>query len=74
MYEVSTVSLEGIWEEVPGGAKAEVWGKSVEAFLNGRWEKGWEIVHMFCVGGSGQDAVLQKLVVVWKLRGRRVTA
>ncbi len=73
MYEVSVVSLEGILEEIPGSKGAETWEKSIEAFMNGRWEKGWEMVQMFGIGHK-QDAVLQKLVVIWKLRARQVKA
>jgi hypothetical protein len=71
MYEVTTVSLQAILEERPKGNK-EIWKESVEVFLNQQWEKGREIVQMFCVG-QGQDAIMQNLVIVWQLRAKKVT-
>jgi hypothetical protein len=71
MYEVTAVLLQGILEEKPKGNK-EVWEKSVEAFLNQRWEKGWEIAQMFPVG-QGQDVMQQNLVIVWQSRDKKVT-
>lgn len=65
MYEVSVISLQGILE-----GSQELWKKNVDNILNRRWNEGWEIMQMFCVG-QNLDATRQTLLIVWRLRAKK---
>jgi len=65
MYEVSIISLQGILE-----GSQEQWKKNVDALLDKRWNEGWEIMQMFCVG-QNLDATRQNLLIIWRLRAKK---
>jgi hypothetical protein len=65
MYEVSVISLQGILE-----GSQEVWKKSVDALLDKRWNEGWEIMQIFCVG-QNLDSARQSLLIIWRLRQKK---
>jgi len=65
MYEVSIISLQGILE-----GSQEQWKKNVDAVLDKRWNEGWEIMQMFCVG-QNLDATRQNLLIIWRLRAKK---
>jgi hypothetical protein len=65
MYEVSVISLQGILE-----GNQELWKKNVDNVLTKRWNEGWEIMEMFCVG-QNLESTRQSLLIVWRLRAKK---
>jgi hypothetical protein len=65
MYEVSVISLQGILE-----GSEELWKKNVDKLLNRRWNEGWEIMQLFCVG-QNLEVTRQSLLIVWRFRAKK---
>ena len=65
MYEVSVIPLQGILE-----GSQEMWKKNVDAVLDKRWNEGWEIMQIFCVGQNLQSD-RQSLLIIWRLRAKK---